>query len=221
MEAPIKNPSKIVAIGLNYMDHCREQNIEPPKQPLVFAKFPSAIAGPNSDIVWDPQLTSQVDYEVELGVVIGARARRVTREQALDYVFGYMVLNDVSARDLQFGDGQWVRGKSLDTFCPIGPAIVTADEVPWPQSLAVRCSVNGAILQDSSTSEMIFDVAEIISYSSHSFTLNPGDIIATGTPFVVGVFRTPKVLLKDGDMVVCEIEGVGRLENRCRTLHNG
>lgn len=214
--APISNPRKVVAIGLNYMDHCREQNVEPPKRPLVFAKFTSSIIGPGEPITWDPDLTSQVDYEVELGVVMGRRARNVQRDTALDYVFGYTVVNDISARDLQFGDEQWVRGKSLDTFCPIGPAIVTADEVPDPQNLSLLCTVNGTTLQDSSTSEMIFGVAELISYLSRSFTLEPGDVIATGTPFGVGVFRDPKIFLGDGDVVVAEVGGIGRLENPVR-----
>ncbi|HMA33868.1 MAG TPA: fumarylacetoacetate hydrolase family protein [Chloroflexia bacterium] len=215
LQAPLSNPTKVVAIGLNYMDHCREQHVDPPSKPLVFAKFPSAIVGPGAAIAWDPQLTAQVDVEVELGVVVGRPARRVARAAALSYVFGYTVLNDVSARDVQFGDGQWVRGKSLDTFCPLGPVIVTADEIPDPQTLRLRCLVNETPWQDSSTAEMIFDVAELISYLSYSFTLYPGDIIATGTPYGVGVFRDPPLFLHDGDRVVAEIEGIGRLENHC------
>jgi len=215
---PLANPSKIVAVGLNYMDHCREQNVEPPKQPLLFTKFPSAIIGPGDYITWSSDVTNQVDYEVELGVVMGKRAKDVDVRTALEYVFGYTVLNDVSARDLQFGDGQWVRGKSLDTFCPIGPALVTADEVPDPQTLAMRCLVNGVALQDSSTSEMIFSVAELVSFISRFITLEPGDLIATGTPYGVGVFRNPQLFLRDGDTVVTEIDGIGRLENRCRVL---
>ncbi|MDQ3856246.1 MAG: fumarylacetoacetate hydrolase family protein [Chloroflexota bacterium] len=213
---PISNPGKVVAIGLNYMDHAREQGVEPPSQPLVFAKFTSSIIGPDDSISWAPALTSQVDYEVELAVVIGRQARNVAEAEALEHVFGYTVLNDVSARDLQFGDGQWVRGKSLDTFCPIGPAIVTPDEVPDPQALPLRCWVNDQLLQDSSTSEMIFGVAYLISYLSRAFTLHPGDIIATGTPFGVGVFRDPQVFLQDGDTVAVEVEGIGRLENQVR-----
>lgn len=211
--APIPNPSKIVAIGLNYMDHCREQGVEPPTQPLVFAKFPSSIIGPGEPISWDPKATQQVDYEVELGVVIGKTARNVSPEEALTYVFGYTILNDISARDLQFGDGQWVRGKSLDTFCPTGPSIVTADEIPDPQTLTMRCFVNGELLQDSTTAEMIFGVADLVSYVSRYITLQPGDLMATGTPYGVGVFRDPKVFLKDGDIVVAEIDGIGKLDN--------
>lgn len=211
--APLPNPRKIVAIGLNYMDHAREQGVEPPEKPLVFAKFTSSIVGPGDALSWDPELTGQVDYEVELGVVVGREARNVSEEDALDHVFGYTVLNDVSARDLQFGDGQWVRGKSLDTFCPIGPWITTADDVADPQSLALRCWVNDELLQDSNTSEMIFSVRELIAFLSRSFVLQPGDIIATGTPFGVGVFREPQVFLKDGDVVAVEVEGLGKLVN--------
>jgi len=216
--APLSNPPKIVAIGLNYMDHCREQNVPVPDRPLVFAKFSSSIIGPGDDIVWDPALTQQVDYEAELGVIIGRRARRVGPEQALDHVFGYTIVNDVSARDLQFPDKQWVRGKSLDTFCPLGPVIVTADEIPDPQALAIKCRVNGRYLQASSTSEMIFGVRELIARLSQSFTFEPGDLIATGTPDGVGVFRKPPVFLQDGDTVIVEIEGIGQLENRARTV---
>lgn len=211
--APISNPGKIVAIGLNYMDHVREQNVKVPDRPIVFTKFTTAIIGPGDAITWDPQLTSQVDYEVELGVVIGRRARNVSLEDALSYVYGYTVINDVSARDLQFSDHQWVRAKSLDTFCPMGPVILTADEVADPQAMKLKCSVNGAVLQDSTTAEMIFGVADIISRLSHAFTFETGDVIATGTPDGVGVFRNPQVFLQDGDRVVVEVEKIGKMEN--------
>lgn len=213
--APLPNPGKVVAVGLNYMDHARERGVEPPKQPLIFAKFTSSVIGPCAPIRWDPALTEMVDYEVELGVVIGREARNVREAEALSYVFGYTVLNDVTARDMQRGDGQWVRGKSLDTFCPLGPSIVTADEIRDPQALGLRCSVNGETVQKSSTADMIFGVAELIAYISRSFTLLPGDIIATGTPSGVGEFRDPPVFLKDGDVVTCEIEHIGKLENPC------
>jgi 2-keto-4-pentenoate hydratase/2-oxohepta-3-ene-1,7-dioic acid hydratase in catechol pathway len=216
--APITQPSKIVAIGLNYMDHCREQNAQPPEKPLIFSKFPSTITGPNTVIQWDPALTNAVDYEAELAVVIGQETRLVTPESALNYVFGYTCANDVSARDLQFGDGQWTRGKSLDTFCPLGPVIVTTHEIPDPQKLAIRCEVNGQALQNSSTSQMIFDVKNIVAYASRAFTLYPGDIILTGTPAGVGNFRNPKVMLHDGDRVMVEIERIGRLRNTCREI---
>jgi len=213
--APIPHPSKVVAIGQNYMDHCREQNVKPPTSPVIFAKFPTAIVGPGDAIRWDPALTRQVDYEAEMAVVMGRTARRVSASEVLDYVAGYTNSNDVSARNLQFGDGQWVRGKSLDTFCPLGPWLVTRDEVPDPHDLAVRCTVNGTILQDSSTAEMIFRVDQLIEFISHAFTLLPGDVIVTGTPDGVGVFRSPQVFLKDGDVVTVEIERLGQLTNPC------
>jgi len=212
--APLPRPGKIIGIGLNYMDHCREQNVKVPERPLVFAKFGTAVNGPYGEIEWEAALTHEVDYEGELGVVIGKTVRRITKEAALDYVFGYTVANDVSARDLQFSDKQWVRGKNLDTFCPFGPAIVTADEIPDPQTLALRTKVNGKVLQDSNTSEMIFGVRELIAFLSCSFTLEPGDLILTGTPNGVGVFRNPKIFLQNGDLVEVEIEGVGKIENR-------
>lgn len=213
--APILNPSKIIAIGLNYMDHCREQNIEPPQSPIIFAKFPTSIIGPGDTIRWDPELTSQVDFEAELAVVMGRTARRVTEAEALAYVAGYTICHDVSARDLQFGDGQWIRGKSLDTFCPIGPYLVTRDEISDPHNLAIRCTVNDQVMQDSNTAEMIFQIPFLIEYISRAFTLLPGDIITTGTPDGVGVFRSPKIFLKDGDQVTMEIEGLGQLTNPC------
>jgi 2-keto-4-pentenoate hydratase/2-oxohepta-3-ene-1,7-dioic acid hydratase in catechol pathway len=213
--APVPNPPKVVAMGLNYMDHCREQNIEPPKEPIIFAKFPSAVVGPGAAIRWDPALTQQVDYEAELAVVMGRTARRVSAAEALDYVAGYTICNDVSARNLQFGDGQWVRGKSLDTFCPLGPWLVTRDEIPDPHDLAIRCIVNDDVLQDSTTAEVIFRVDRLIEFISRAFSLLPGDVIATGTPDGVGVFRSPQIFLKYGDVVTVEIEGLGQLTNPC------
>ena len=213
--APVPRPSKVVAIGQNYMDHCREQGVEPPAWPVIFTKFTTAVIGPGAAIRWDPALTSEVDYEVELAVVIGRTARRVTADAALDYVAGYTVCNDVSARNLQFGDGQWVRGKSLDTFCPLGPWLVTADEIADPQALPVRTTLNGTVVQDSTTAEMIFGVRELIAFSSRAFTLLPGDVIVTGTPPGVGVFRDPQVFLKDGDEITVEIGGIGALTNPC------
>jgi 2-keto-4-pentenoate hydratase/2-oxohepta-3-ene-1,7-dioic acid hydratase in catechol pathway len=213
--APVPNPPKVVAMGLNYMDHCRELNIEPPKEPIIFAKFPSAVVGPGAAIRWDPALTQQVDYEAELAVVMGRTARRVSAAEALDYVAGYTICNDVSARNLQFGDGQWVRGKSLDTFCPLGPWLVTRDEIPDPHDLAIRCIVNDDVLQDSTTAEVIFRVDRLIEFISRAFSLLPGDVIATGTPDGVGVFRSPQIFLKYGDVVTVEIEGLGQLTNPC------
>ena len=214
--APIPNPSKIIAIGLNYRDHAREQGAPIPEHPIIFAKFPTSVIGPGDAIVWDPELTQQVDYEAELAVVVGRAARDVSEDEALSFVGGYTCGNDVSARDLQFGDHQWVRGKSLDTFCPLGPVLVTPDEIPDPQALSIRAVLNGETMQDSRTSEMIFGVRDLITFASRAFTLLPGDVIMTGTPHGVGVFRKPPVFLKDGDRIAIEIEKIGRLENFCR-----
>ena len=213
---PVGRPGKIVAIGLNYMDHIRETKSTPPARPLIFTKFTSSVINPGDEIVWSPELTKQVDYEAELAVVIGKAARRVSQADALNYVAGYTCANDVSAREVQMGDGQWVRGKSLDTFCPIGPGFVTADEISDPQNLAIRCILNGQVVQESNTKEMIFGVAELISFCSQAFTLEPGDVILTGTPHGVGMGRTPQLWLKTGDKVAIEIEKIGRLENVCR-----
>jgi len=208
----IPRPGKIVCVGLNYRDHAAEGGQDLPKAPLLFAKWPNTLIGDGDAVVLPPEST-QVDYEAELGVVIGAKAKRVSERDALDHVAGYICVNDVSARDLQFADGQWTRGKSPDTFCPVGPRLVPREEIADPQALAIRCLVNGKALQDSSTAQMIFSVAEIIAYTSQIITLEPGDLIATGTPAGVGVFRDPKVLLQDGDEVSVEIEGLGTLTN--------
>ncbi|MBN1964262.1 MAG: fumarylacetoacetate hydrolase family protein [Anaerolineae bacterium] len=215
--APLGRPGKIVAIGQNYWDHCREQNVAPPERPIIFTKFTSAINHPGGTIRWSPALTQKVDFEAELAVVIGRTARRVAAAEALAYVFGYTVANDVTARDLQRGDGQWVRGKSLDTSCPLGPALVTADAIPDPQTLAIRSRLNGRPMQDSSTREMIFSVAHLIAFCSAAFTLEPGDVLLTGTPDGVGVFRDPPIFMGDGDVIEVEVEGIGRLRNVCRT----
>ena len=214
--APVPRPGKIVAIGRNYREHAAEEGVDPPPAPLIFAKWPGSVVGSGAEVRWDPTLTAKVDYEAELAVVIGTTTRRVPIETALDHVLGYTCLNDVSARDIQFGDGQWVRGKSLDTFCPMGPALVTADEIGDPQDLAISCTVGDERVQEARTSAMYFSVAEIISYCSMSFTLEPGDVIATGTPAGVGVFREPPRFLGDGDRLTVEIERIGRLENVCR-----
>jgi 2-keto-4-pentenoate hydratase/2-oxohepta-3-ene-1,7-dioic acid hydratase in catechol pathway len=211
--SPVAAPQKIIAIGLNYADHARESGLEPPKAPVAFAKTPNSIIGPGEEIRYAKDDTAEVDYEAELAVIVGRRARRVSEADALDYVFGYTCCNDVSARDAQFADGQWVRGKSFDTFCPLGPWVVTADEIPDPQALRIACRVNGKTLQDSTTGDMIFGVAEIVSYVSRFITLEPGDVIATGTPFGVGFARTPPVYLLDGDVVEVEIERIGTLAN--------
>ena len=215
MSLPIARPEKIICVGLNYRDHAEEQGTELPAAPLLFAKWPNALIGPGEAIVI-PSISEQVDYEAELGVVIGERVRNVSQENALEAVAGYICVNDVSARDLQFSDGQWSRGKSPDTFCPVGPELVPAADVPDPQKLGIRCRVNGETMQDSTTANMIFGVAEIVAYASRTMTLEPGDLIATGTPAGVGVFRDPPVLLQDGDEVTIEIEGLGALTNPVR-----
>jgi 5-carboxymethyl-2-hydroxymuconate isomerase len=187
--------------------------MEQPARPLVFSKLRSSVIGPDEPIRIDRSLTQQVDWEVELAVVIGKRARRVEVERALEVVFGYTVANDVSARDIQFADGQWVRGKSLDTFCPLGPAVVTPAALGDPQRLALRTRVNGDLVQESTTAEMIFGVAELISFCSHSFTLAPGDVLLTGTPWGCGAFMDPPRYLSPGDMVEVEVDGIGTLRN--------
>ena len=216
--APVARPGKIVAVGRNYAEHAAEEGVATPADPVVFTKFTNAIVGDGAEIRWRASDTAQVDFEAELGVVIGRRARDVTLGRALDHVLGYVCLNDVSARDLQFADGQWVRGKSLDTFCPIGPWLVTADEVPDPQALAIRCLVNGEVMQDASTGAMIHGVGALIEFIARYITLEPGDLIATGTPAGVGVFRDPPRFLADGDEVVIDIAGIGSLRNTCRIV---
>ncbi len=213
--APLR-PGKVVAIGLNYADHIREAGLDTPQRPLVFAKFTSSVCGPHDDIVVDRRLTERVDWEVELTVVIGRRMRDVQAADALRHVFGYTVANDVSARDVQFADGQWVRAKSFDTFCPLGPCIVTADEIDDPQQLALRTTVDGVVMQDSSTAEMLFGVAELLAFCSRSFPLEPGDVVLTGTPWGCGEFMDPPRSLRDGEVVECWIEGIGELRNTVR-----
>ena len=210
--APVM-PGKIVAIGLNYLDHVRESGMDVPRTPLVFAKFPSSVIGPDDAIEIDHEMTERVDWEVELAVIIGRRMRNVPAGEALDYVFGYTVGNDVSARDLQFGDGQWTRGKSLDTFCPLGPVIVTPDELGDVQGLALTTRVNGEVVQSSSTSQMIFGVAELLAFCSRQFTLEPGDVLLSGTPWGCGEWATPQRHLVPGDVVEAEVEGIGVLRN--------
>src|SRR5215831_19252561 len=201
-------PQKSVCIGLNYRDHAAEQGVDLPERPLLFAKWPNTLIAAGEPIRI-PAISQNVDYEAELGVVIGRRARGVAIVDALDFVRGYVVANDVSGRDLQFADGQWVRGKSLDTFLPVGD-LVPASEVPDVQALGIRAVLNGEVMQDSNTSNMIFGVAEIVSFVTQAITLEPGDLIITGTPAGVGAFRTPPVWLKPGDEITIEIEGVGR-----------
>ena len=211
--SPLLRPGKIVAIGLNYLDHIREAGLAVPERPLVFAKFPSSVIGPDEPITIDRSLTRRVDWEIELAVVIGQRMRDESPESALRGVLGYTVANDVSARDVQFGDGQWVRGKSFDSFCPLGPVIVSPDELDDVQSLGLRTRVNGELVQDSSTSEMVFGVAEILAFCSRCFTLEPGDVVLTGTPWGCGEFMNPQRSLVHGDVVEMQIDGIGVLRN--------
>jgi 2,4-diketo-3-deoxy-L-fuconate hydrolase len=213
LRAPITRSQKIIAIGLNYEDHANETGGEIPEKPIVFAKYPNTIVGPG-EAIRIPPITEQVDYEAELAVVIGRRVKNVPEEEALEYVFGYMNGNDVSSRDLQFSEGgQWTRSKSIDTFAPIGPYIATRDEVSDPQNLYIRCVLNGEVVQDGTTSDMIFSVAELVSFLSRGMTLVPGDVILTGTPAGVGFARDPALFMKAGDEVSVEIEGLGTLTN--------
>ncbi len=216
LAAPVNRPGKIIAIGLNYAEHAAEGKRDNPKQPLVFAKFPNSIIGPDEAITWSSKTTKKVDFEAELVVVIGEKTSSCRPDEALAKVMGYTCGNDVSARDLQFGDKQWVRGKSLDSFCPLGPWLVTADELKDPQKLTIRSRLNGKIMQESNTSDMIFPVPELVSFLSRHFTLEPGDLIMTGTPSGVGVFRDPPIFMQDGDVIEVEIEAIGTLKNHCR-----
>jgi 2-keto-4-pentenoate hydratase/2-oxohepta-3-ene-1,7-dioic acid hydratase in catechol pathway len=207
----IDRPQKIVCVGLNYRDHAEEQGVALPDRPLLFAKWPNTLIGSGEPIRL-PGISKNVDYEAELGVVIDRRASGVSAEDALGFVRGYLVANDVSGRDLQFGDGQWVRGKSLDTFLPVGE-LVPAAEVPDPQALGVRAILNGETMQDSTTANMVFGVAEIVAFITQAITLEPGDLILTGTPSGVGAFRDPKVWLRPGDEIRVEIDGIGSITN--------
>src|SRR5512132_188975 len=208
---PIERPGKIVCVGLNYRDHAEEQGVALPEEPLFFAKFPTSLIGPGDPIVIPP-FVAKCDYEAELGVVIDARVKNVSRENALEAVRGYLCANDVSARDLQFGDGQWTRGKSIDTFGPVGP-LVPRDQVPDPHALAIRAIVSGEVRQDSTTANLVFGVDELIARASQAFTLEPGDLLLTGTPAGVGIFSDPPRLLQPGDEVTIEIEAIGSLTN--------
>ena len=218
--APLR-PGKIIAIGRNYAEHAKETGNKPPTSPMIFTKMTSSVLDPGEAITWRESITKEVDWEVELAVIIGKKATRVSEEDALKYVFGYTIANDVSARDLQLrSDGRWTRGKGLDTFCPLAPVIVTPDEIPDPQNLNLKTMVNDEVMQDGNTKDMIFKVPYLIHYLSQYFTLEPGDVILTGTPPGVGEGRDPKVYLKDGDIVKCSIEGIGELVNPCKVLED-
>lgn len=212
--APIVAPGKLMAIGLNYADHIRETGSKAPANPILFMKANTSLTGPEDDIVVDPELTSMADYETELTLIIGRRTKGISEADARGAIFGYTVANDVSARDCMKADGQLVRAKSFDTYCPIGPWITTADSVPDPQALAVKTLVNGEVRQDSSTSEMIFSVDHLIYFLARGMTLEPGDVMLTGTPHGVGFVMDPPRFLNAGDVVECEVEGLGKLRNR-------
>jgi 2,4-diketo-3-deoxy-L-fuconate hydrolase len=205
---------KVVCVGLNYFDHATESKGEPPKAPLLFGKFANTLCGDGDAIVL-PEGAGHVDAEAELAVVIGRTASHVAHDDAFEFVAGYTCANDVSARDFQFGDGQWFRGKSIDTFCPVGPRLVPRDELD-PADLRIVQRLNGETLQDSRTSRLIFDIPTLVSYITASITLEPGDLILTGTPEGVGYFRDPKVALAPGDVVEVEVEGIGVLRNDVR-----
>jgi len=212
LRAPIPRPGKIICIGLNYRDHAEESKLPIPDYPAVFSKYANSVIGPGEPIVI-PRVSNQVDYEGELGVVMGSRARYVSEQEALDYVAGYMAFNDVSARNFQMRTSQWTIGKTFDTFAPMGPALVTADQVPDPHHLDLRVTVSGQVLQASNTRHLIFDIPQLVAYLSQAMTLEPGDVIATGTPGGVGFARNPPRFLQPGDVVEVEIKGLGTLVN--------
>ena len=210
---PVICPSKIICLGKNYADHAAEGGFKVPAKPLLFCKTPNTLTGCR-DPIFLPHSSSQVDWEVELAVIMGKQARSISRQKALEYVAGFCVMNDVSAREAQFADGQWFRGKSFDSFAPLGPALVTLDEIPGYTNLKLTTRVNGHLMQTGRTSDLIFDIPAIIEYISADITLMPGDIISTGTPSGVGFFRDPPITLKPGDVVECRIESIGRLVNQ-------
>lgn len=210
--APVLRPGKLICVGLNYRDHAAESNMPIPESPVIFSKFTTAVVGSDQPVLL-PTTSNKVDYEAELAVVIGRRAKHVQREQALDYVLGYTCFNDISARDFQFADGQRQRGKSCDTFAPMGPYIATSDEIRRPHNLSIKLRLNGQTMQDSNTDQLIFGVPELIAFLSETITLEPGDVIATGTPPGVGFARNPPVFLKRGDRMEVKIEGLGALVN--------
>ncbi|XP_062452979.1 fumarylacetoacetate hydrolase domain-containing protein 2A-like isoform X2 [Rhea pennata] len=213
--AAAHSPDKVICVGLNYRDHCLEQDVKIPKEPIIFSKFPSAMAGPFDDIV-HPAESGEVDWEVELAFVIGKKGKHITEAAALEHVAGFTVANDVSARDWQMrrNGRQWLLGKTFDTFCPLGPALVTKEAVADVDNLDIRCSVNGQLMQSGNTSQLIFKVPQLVAWVSRFVTLLPGDVFLTGTPPGVGVFRKPPVFLKPGDVVQCDIEGLGTIRNK-------
>lgn len=213
LRAPVPKPGKIICVGLNYGDHAAETGLDVPPDPPLFCKFANSVADPGATVPV-PLVVTDLDYEAELGVVIGRTARRVSSADALEYVAGYVCANDVTSRDLQFRTSQWTAGKAIDQFLPMGPVLVTADELGDPQKLPIKCWVNDELRQDGSTADMIFGVAELIEYITRTMTLEPGDVLATGTPSGVGMGMSPAGYLADGDEVSVEIGGLGRLTNR-------
>jgi len=213
---PISSPSKIICLGKNYAEHVKEGGFDTPKNPLLFCKTPNTVSGPFDPILM-PKTSGQIDWEVELAVVIGKQGKGISKAKAFDYIAGYMVMNDVSGREAQFADSQWFRGKSFDTFAPMGPALVTKDEIDDINNLRLEALVNGNVMQDGNTCNMIFDIPTIIENISQDITLLPGDIISTGTPSGVGIFREPPIILKPKDIVECRIEKIGTLRNQCVT----
>jgi acylpyruvate hydrolase len=217
LRAPILNPRKIICLGLNYRDHAQESKADIPTDPILFSKYATAIIGPDDPILL-PSVSKEVDYEGELAFIMARRGRHIPKAQALEYVAGYSIMHDVSARDYQIRKpgGQWMSGKTFDTFAPLGPALVTKEDIPDPHVLDITCTVSGERLQSSNTKHLIFSVPDIAAYCSHIFTLEPGDVIATGTPGGIGFARKPPRLLKEGDVVVIEIQGIGQLRNPVR-----
>jgi len=209
---PVARPSKLVCLGKNYLEHAQEGNFDAPEKPLLFAKAPSALNGPSDPIIL-PRSCGQVDWEVELAVVVGREGKRIRREDAWDYIAGYTIMNDVSGRQAQFGDGQWFRGKSFDTFAPLGPVLVTPDEIADVGNLQLTATVDDTLMQTGNTGDLVFDIPHLLEYISEDITLLPGDIISTGTPAGVGIFRDPPITLEAGNVVTCRIETIGELVN--------
>ncbi|QTA83693.1 Fumarylacetoacetate hydrolase domain-containing protein [Desulfonema limicola] len=214
---PVFQPSKIICLGKNYAEHAKEGGFDMPKTPLLFCKTPNTISGPFDPILM-PQSSGQLDWEVELAVVMAKKGKTIAKARAFDYIAGYMVMNDVSARKAQFADSQWFRGKSFDTFAPIGPVLATRDEIDDIKNLRLEALVNGVVMQDGNTCDMIFEIPSILENISQDITLYPGDIISTGTPSGVGIFRDPPIVLQPGDIVECRIENIGAIKNQCVSL---
>jgi 2-keto-4-pentenoate hydratase/2-oxohepta-3-ene-1,7-dioic acid hydratase in catechol pathway len=220
LKAPITDSEKVICIGMNYVDHCTEQNVPIPQVPIVFNKFASTIVSDGDDIIKVTGQTEELDFEVELCIVIGKECKEVSKAEAMNYVLGYTVAHDVSARDWQLkrNGGQWLMGKTFDSYSPLGPAIVTTDELKDPHNLGIRCVLNGVTVQDSNTSQLVFKTEYLIEFLSRYVTLKPGDIIFTGTPPGVGCFRKPPLFLKHGDVITCEIDGIGAITNKVKEI---